>query len=670
MSSISRLMISCALVLGACDGPEVTDGSGANRPAIGKGVSSNLDDLVRYSEDRAACDDRKATRNAYFGDLHIHTGYSYDSVPLGSDTTPGDAYRFAKGEPITLPRLSPDDGPTQIQQLDRPLDFAAVTDHSEFLGEIGLCFEAASAAYDSTFCRDLRNDSAGQAPLVDIILSETPQRLKDICGQDDSACIAQSKIRWKQTQEFAEAAYDRSSKCQFTTFIGYEYTGTPNSNNYHRNVIFRNASVPDTVISYVEAPRDRELWDQLTQACLEGLEGCDVLAIPHNSNLSSGAMFPSYATRIEDREVALDWVAKRNALEPIMEVFQHKGNSECFNGFPDIVGAPDELCDFEQNRTLDPFVRLGIGEIVPRICEEAEVGFRGFLTVGCISKNDYYRSVLLTGLQDQSVIGLNSYKIGVIASTDTHLALSGDVDESSWHGHVVAELNPEDRLKSQILPTALKANPGGLAGIWAVENSRDALFDALQRREVFGTSGPRIKPRLFGGWEFAKTSCDFEEVDFFGYELGVPMGGELEYRPGGRRPTLFATAERDSMSAGLQKLQIVKGWIDETGQSHIVVVDIAGDSDTDGEIDPDTGAWTGKSFDSLCAVFEDVDFEPSQPAYYYLRVVEVPTYRWSWRQCLALTADARPDACENDAPKVIQEMAWTSPIWYAPRTND
>ncbi|MDX2145002.1 MAG: DUF3604 domain-containing protein [Rhodospirillaceae bacterium] len=628
-------------------------------------------DLVTYTEEREACADRNPSRNAYFGDLHIHTSYSYDARPRGTKTTPEDAYRFAKGEPIPVPPYAEDGSPVATQKLKRPLDFAAVTDHSEFFGEMSFCFDPTSPAYQANSCQLFRQDKGGGLlPFYRLVSQTDPKRMADVCGEDGTACIDASVSLWQRTQEMAEAAYDRTSKCSFTSFVGYEHTGTPNANNYHRNVIFRNAKVPARAISYIETPTDRDLWEQLTEQCFKGIDGCDVLAIPHNSNLSSGAMFPSYISGFESTETAREMATLRNAMEPIMEVFQHKGNSECFNGFPDILGAPDELCEQEQVHTIGREAVVFGGKEIIRFCEDGEIGRSGFARRGCISKNDFFRSVLLTGLQDAKVIGVNSYKFGVIASTDTHTSAAGAADEHDYRGHLNEEATLESRLmESPASPVGLSANPGGLAGVWAVENSRDALFEALRRREVFGTTGPRIKPRLFGGWQFTAQSCDADSQAALGYALGVPMGSDMSPSVPGAKPRLFATAEKDPDGAPLQKLQVIKGWVDDRGQSHYEVFDIAGTENERGEIDLTTGAWSGTGSSSLCAVFEDPAFDPSQPAYYYMRAVEVPTLRWSWSQCIALPPEKRPRACDNDAPKTVQEMAWTSPIWYMPQSE-
>ena len=637
-----------------------------NRAATEPPSAAGLPDggLVRYTEDREPCLDRNPYRNAYFGDLHIHTSYSYDARPLGVTTVPADAYRYARGEEISLPSHELGGEPTTVRKIGPPLDFASVTDHSEFLGEIMLCEDESSPAYDSQSCEALRKGGATAIlVLVRGISREEPQRNADICGEDGSLCVEGAMTLWQRTREMAEGAYDRSSSCKFTTFVGYEHSGAPNNNDYHRNVIFRNDRVPRLPVSYFETPTDKELWDRLRGDCLEGLEGCDVLAIPHNSNLSSGSMFSSNLSGSESSGEVRLLAQMRNALEPVMEIFQHKGSSECFNSFPDILGGPDELCNMEELRQY--FRGMPAEDNAPPICEEGEIGQGGALNRGCVSKNDFFRSVLLTGLQNEKVLGVNPYKFGAIGSTDTHVSTSGAVDESSWHGHIVAETDLVERLTpSKVHSIGLYTNPGGLAGVWAVENSRDALFDALQRREVFGSSGPRIKPRFFGGWDYTENACASAAAS--GYAGGVPMGGDLPSRSAEGAPRFIAMATRDAESAPLLRLQVIKGWVDESDQAHYKVFDVAGDAESAGAIDLETGTWSGPGHDSLCAIFEDPEFDFSQPSYYYMRAVEAPSLRWSWRQCLELPPDQRPAECENAAPKVIQELAWTSPIWYLP----
>lgn len=626
--------------------------------------------LVQYSEVREACTDRNSGRNAYFGDVHVHSSYSWDANSNGTRTNPDDAYRFAKGEEIDLPPYDASGKAMQHLTIDRPLDFVAVTDHSEFLGEISLCTDEQSESYTSEMCRTFREGrkvGRGSRTIALPISTWDPQRDTGTCGEDGEKCLKRARIYWDDIQETAERHYDRSADCSFTTFVGYEYTGLPNWSSYHRNVLFRNAKVPEMPVSYIEAPQDYLLWEALRRDCLDGLEGCDVLAIPHNSNLSNGLLLNPLHPKFQTLEEQTGHAQHRHDMEPLVEIFQHKGNSECFNNISDILGAPDELCNFEQPRKIGPG-RVIKGRNVPATedCGD-ETGVGGVLNGGCVSRHDFIRSSLLVGLKEEQRLGVNPFKYGVIASTDTHLSIPGAVDEAGWKGHLALEATLEKRLAEGITPSNLKGNPGGLAGIWAVENSRDALFAAMKRKETFGTSGPRIKPRFFGGWSWNVGICDMPDLVDRAYDRGVPMGGDLSVRPGGAAPPGFLiTAARDPGSAPLQKVQIIKGWVSQDGKARYKVYDVAGDPHNGASVDMRTGEPVGSGYESLCAVFVDPDFNADEPAYYYARVVENPTPRWSFVQCLARTEEQPIAACQNDAPKVIQEMAWTSPIWYTP----
>lgn len=438
----------------------------------------------------------------------------------------------------------------------------------------------------------------------------------------------------------------------------------------HRNVIFRNASVPPLPISYFEAPTPEELWEELRRQCLDGRPGCDVLAIPHNSNESNGNNFFVECPRARTLEEEREWAAFRARMEPLAEIFQHKGDSECMNRLSGASGPEDEMCEFEKIRSA-PFTDCGEGR-----------GVGGILGKGCVSRLDFIRDVLIEGLAEEERLGANPYMLCIIASTDTHNATPGMVAEDLYPGHWgIKEDTPAKRLaRGGVTHQGIIANPGGgLAAVWAVENSRDAIFEALRRRETYGTSGPRTVVRFFGGWEYPATMCDDPDFVRRGYQLGVPMGGDLSTRPPGAAGPTFAVfahlpegrpRPHTGSSVPLQRIQIVKGWIDPSHEPVVKgfnVFEVAGDPQNGAGVDLETCEPFGQGFARLCAVWSDPDFHPERRAFYSARVILNPSCRWSSYECARLSPEERPGGCQDpDVEKVIQERAWTSPIWYAP----
>ncbi|MGB2045458.1 MAG: DUF3604 domain-containing protein [Porticoccaceae bacterium] len=597
-------------------------------------------------------------RTALFGDLHIHTSYSFDAAANSTGATPEDAHRYARGESIPIFPLDDQGVAIGRTKIDRPLDFLAVTDHGEFLGERALCRTKGSPVYITQFCADYRSDErTGMMMLGTVITTDTPARIPEICGVDGDLCRDFAQSPWENIQAASNAA---NTPCEFTSFVAYEYTGTPYTSNYHRNVIFRNESVPALPVSYIDAPIDSKLWSALDAVC-DSTTGCDYLTIPHNSNLANGRMAPYM--QLEDSDAAkIAYAQSRLKREPVMEIFQHKGSSECINGLTTVFGAPDELCNIEAVRrmgesktyvtreVIEEKLVVGQASEVTAECDKDSIGSNGMLGAGCVHATDFQRSALLVGLKEEQVIGLNPIKLGVIAATDTHSATSGGVKESEWVGAVTGEATPEERLQPGLLTSGIDGNPGGLAGVWAEQNTRDAIFDALLRKEVFGTSGPRITPRLFAGWTLDEGLCQANDMVAKAYANGVPMGGDLVAANGQSKPKFLAYAARDPEGEKLQELHLIKGWIDNKGKMNAQVIPVATE---------EAGA------DSLCKVYTDTSFDPAQSAYYYLRAVEPETARWHTYDCAAIDAENRPEVCSNGAyPDKIREMAWTSPIWY------
>jgi len=606
-----------------------------------------------HGEAESECDDRLETRNVYFGDLHVHSSLSMDAYVFGTRVTPSDAYRFARGQPIEI-RAILSNAERRAAQLRRPLDFAAVTDHAEYLGAAVLCVQAGSTAYSTEACQAYRESNTGQTTAESLSRILVPalagMRSAAVCGKDGELCRVASRGPWEEIRRSADRFDDR---CDFSTFVGYEYTENRQGSKLHRNVIFRSSAVTEIPISVNEAPTPIELWKQLRAQCLDAGSGCDALAIPHNPNLSNGLIFEvdygEAETAAEEAEVA----ALRARVEPAVEMFQRKGDSECRNGMWQVAGGEDELCGFEKYRNWpEP----------PEDCREG-TGFGALMGKGCVSRLDFVRYALIEGLREASRIGVNPYKFGFIGSTDAHDGSMGDVDEEVHDG------------KQRQLPVIEfgRNNPGGLAAVWAEENSRAALFDALRRRETYATSGPRMTVRFFGGWGYPDDLCDDPQLVERAYAGGVPMGGDLPARPtGDAAPRFVSSALRDVGTPGhpgglLQRVQVVKGWVGADGQFHQAVYEVAGDPDNAASVDLGTCEPKGPGAESLCGVWRDPDFDPARSAVYYARVIENPSCRYTTRACRNLSGEDRPERCDDArVPDTIQERAWTSPIWYEP----
>jgi Protein of unknown function (DUF3604) len=652
----------------------------------------------RRTERREACTDYDRLKRPLFGDLHDHTNYSIDAFTFDVGVKPNEAYEFAKGNRIDIQGKNPD-GSRRTAKLTRPLDFAAVTDHSEGFALARICQDPAAPGYDSPECTVLRAPPPFPARVKLLLLISyvgmVPPTSPLTCAEPGVYCDAAAVSIWDDIQRAAEQAYDRTSSCSFTTFVAYEWTPMPGSANMHRNVIFRNARVPTKPISYYDtesvdildlAPR---LWSALRAECLDENDGeltldagCDVMTIPHNMNLSAGLMFPDPA---DPRTEA--------SFESVAEIMQHKGESECRfdKTFGSGVQTNDELCAFEQMPalTLLPVPGPYVTSIPPQLFAP-----RAFL-----------RNVLKDGLALEQRDGVNPFKLGFIGSTDTHQGTPGNTFEKGWPGHVG---NQDDTAVKRMSDGGVaRTNPGGLAVVWAEENSRDAIFEALRRRETYGTSGTRPVVRFFGAWSgsgrgtFDADLCDRQSLVATGYRQGVPMGGDLQPKPpAGGEPRFVVSALQDPgfvdddgmphAGTTLQRIQIVKGWVDESGKTQERVYEArAVDANTD-VADHDTCAPPAGAA-SLCTVWTDPDFNPREHAFYYARVVEEPSCRWSTYDCRALgidplapqaeclgqalqaslaasTAAGAPttfqDCCRIDP--LIQERAWTSPIWYKP----
>lgn len=642
-------------------------------------------------------------KSAYFGDLHVHTSFSLDAVQFDTRNDPDKAYRFAKGEPIELTI----NGRLQTRAIDRPLDFVGISDHSEFMAEADICFNLNSIHYFSPYCHIMRGSESGRS-FIDtaaFLLGVGPASIPGgnikptVCSgkQRGRYCEERTSVLWTKTQNAAERHYDRTENCQFSTFVGYEWTGTPGFKNLHRNVFFKNGQVPKLPISYFDAWQPSLLWQRLDEECNLAGTGCEAFTIPHNSNLGGGEMFNPLTEN--QNPYTPEQALQRARMEPLVEIYQHKGASECVNSQVPF-GSNDEQCDFEQ--------------VVTDICSGADtdtldctplcsdVGFGASLTGGCIEPSDFVRGTLRQGLLVEEQVGVNPFQFGFVGSTDTHNATPGATTEQDWIGHVGAN---DDSLAERVSIASVVDNPvveiataavpllddlsglgnlgayspGGLAVVWAEQNTRDALFSAMQKREAYATSGTRIILRMFAGDNVDDDMCDSHQFAAQGYRAGVPMGGVL---PADSHSPRFAVSAMMDIGSdvhpgtALQKIQIIKGWT-ENGETFETVYDIAGHPQPDGSLNAQTCEYTGTGFAQLCEVWHDPQFDAQQSAFYYARVLENPSCRWSRTQCNRLfkeenlscdnlESDSPLQACcDQSLPNQIQERAWSSPIWHS-----
>ena len=592
----------------------------------------------------ARCSVHDPLRRPWFGDSHVHTRLSFDAWGQGTLAGPNDAYRFARGERIGMQPYDVAGRPQASIQLRRPLDWAVVTDHAELLGETRICQEPDLPGYDSLVCRIVRRWPGLGYGLVNghVYATLEPSRYS-FCGPDGASCREAARQPWEEIQAAAAAHLDTTDACTFTTFVGYEWTGMPEGRNLHRNVIFATDAVPDAPANYIETRTPEGLWRALDRDCRKGLPGCDVLAIPHNSNVSGGLMFR------DDPAMDAAGARTRAQYEPLVEVTQHKGDSECR------AGTSDPLCDYE---TLAFSIMQDMA--MPGRAEPPPPGV-------------YVRDALRLGLEVEARTGVNPLRLGIVGSTDTHLAAPGMVDEDAYRGHAAGLVNA--RFGVPPFPDLPFFNPGGLAVVWAEENARASLFAAMRRREVYGTSGPRMVVRSFAG-ALPADWCARSDFAAVGYARGVPMGGVLQTLPDAPPPRFGVRALRDPGGAGapstaLQRIQIVKGWYDGA-QTHERVFDVAGNANSDAGVDLATCTPQGAGFDQLCAVWVDPEWNAAHAAFYYARVVENPSCRWNQYVCNAHGVDCgepggAPEGleacCDATIPRTIQERAWTSPIW-------
>ncbi len=573
-------------------------------------------------------------RSAYFGDLHIHTKYSFDAYIFGTRASPDDAYRFAKGAPLAH-------ASGRAMQLRAPLDFAAVTDHATYLGMFEQMHDPSSPVGQHPLAVGLR---AAHTPLErDAIFAEVLPRERGFVDNDDLLDLAVVKGAW---QKIVSAAQRHNAPGTFTTFVGYEFTaGGRGGENLHRNVLFRDGEVPALPFSRLDAKNNPEkLWQWMDAQRDSGMH---LLAIPHNSNGSNGWMFER--TDRAGNAINAAYATQRMRNEPLVEVTQVKGTSDTHP----LLSPNDEWADFE-------IMEFTIGTQNPSQ-----------------PQGSYVRQAYLTGLE-LAVAGFNPYQFGLIGASDTHNAAGSFREDDYWSKTGLLDIEPEQRgsvpaAKTGTYAEVVRSSWGasGLAGVWAEANTRESIFRAMQRKETFATSGPRIRVRFFAGYGLPADPASAAGLRA-AYRRGVPMGGDLLAVADGRAPQFYVWATQDSASQALQRIQIIKGWV-EAGETKEAVYDVvcaAGKElgtnhrcpDNNASVnlqDCSTDADTGAA--ELRGHWQDPSFDPHSRAFYYVRVLENPSCRWStWD---AINARQAPN------PKLaatIQERAWSTPIWYHP----
>jgi hypothetical protein len=576
------------------------------------------------------------TTNAYFGAVHVHTGYSFDAFTNGSLTLPHHAYEWARGKPI------PGGGGGPDLKIRQPLDFYAVSDHSEYLGVFRLMADPSHPLSRTELAKRVTSKEPGVAlqAFAEVLREQSEGRVRP-----ELTDPAVSGPIWKSMVETADRYYVPGS---FTTFPAFEWTANPNKRNLHRVVVFATSKgVPELPLSSLDSEDPEDLWRWMETA---RAGGATLLAIPHNGNASDGLMFSpqTFGGKPLDKVYA----DTRAANEPLYEVSQIKGTSETHPS----LSPNDEFAGFEQwDYTLSADA-------------ERPTQRRG----------SFARQALLDGLAlERGGLG-NPFRFGLIGDTDTHNAAASH-EEDNYSGKFGMENNPRLRLDGAshgMTPGQAQQvrefSSGGLAGVWAPENTREAIFAAMQRKETFGTSGPHLRLRFFGGWSFAAADAS-GDVAAAGYAKGVPMGGTLGPRGAAKAPSFLVAAAKDPLSGHLDRVQIVKGWVEADGQQREQAYDVvwsgARKPDAAGKlpalgstVDVKTASYTNDiGAPELAAAWTDPDFDPAAHAFYYARAIEIPTPRWSTRDAVALGV-----AIPEGLPPTIQERAWSSPIWYAP----
>jgi len=590
---------------------------------------------------------RNFPTNVYWGDTHLHTSNSMDARAFGVLLGPEDAYQLARGEEIIATHGEP-------IKLSRPLDWLVVADHSDGMGAMNEIVAGNINLLKDPTVKDwyLRVNEGGQTALMatmDIINSFSMGNIPKV--------LLDEKFTQTIWDDYIDIAEKYNEPGKFTTIIGYEWTSTEDGNNLHRNVLYRDGGdKARRILPYTtsESFNPEDLWDWMEN--YEEQTGGQVLALAHNGNLSNGIMFPVETNPASGNPLTNDYAKRRIRWEPMYEVTQIKGDGETHP----YLSPNDEFADYE---TWE----------------------KGNLNLSAPKTNDmfqyeYTREALKNGLLLEEKLGTNPYKFGMVGSTDSHTALATAEEENFFGKHSGNEPSPH---RAEGIVGEFEGRKywdwelvsSGYAAVWATENTREAIFDAMMRKEVYATTGPRILIRFFGGWDFTAEDAENRLPAETGYTKGIPMGGDLYRGPAGKSPTFLVGALKDPYSGNLDRIQIIKGWVDNSGKTHEKVYNVVwGDAekrklDKNGKL-PDVGntvnvanaTWSNSIGDAeLITVWKDPDFDPDLKAFYYARIIEIPTPRWT-----AYDAKRFGVKMPEESPMTTTERAYTSPIWYNP----
>jgi len=573
-------------------------------------------------------------RDCFFGQTHSHTSWSVDAYLIGNHiTTPEDAYKYSMGQPIKHP------AGFEVQIKGRPLDFHGVTDHSEYAGVISMANDPNNPLSKTAVGKRLQANTPAEFNAVFQWIAGSlakQEPIKELLSPEVAGTV------WKKNIEIADKYYQPG---KFTTFVSYEWTSAPQFRNMHRNIFFRDSkNVPTLPFSAVDSLHPEDLWAWMDT---QRKAGMTLFAISHNANLSDGIMFPLDVDS-KGRPIDAAWAQERLNNELLTEIHQVKGTSETNPG----LSPNDEFANYEIMNFL-----IGVPNSTSKL------------------NGSYIREAYQNGLAMLAKRGYNPYKMGVVGASDSHNTAVPYSQSNNFGSHGMTDMSAKIRLEEKVESgmSVIQTSVSGLGGVWAESNTRESIFDAMARKEVFGTSGVRIKVRLFGGWDYKEKIFDDKDWVKKGYKDGVPMGGDLPRRKEGASPTFIVWATKDPEDGNLDRIQIVKGWAKD-GQIFEKVYDVAWSGDR--KPDPTTGKVpaVGTTVDlktatytntigsvELKQVWKDPEFDPNLNAFYYVRVLQIPTPRWSTY-----------DAVKENAPlpkgvaATVQERAWTTPIWYAP----